>query len=502
MNTLPNRDLFALALNTLDDRPGVRRDEALARMVRARNAALQKPLAYLDNSRNLFTLDEQKLFERINPIQVAQYLLEKISDSMILGQVVPRAEIEEQVKVYVASLDFEAVLTDEQQAAIVRKVVSALSNDQDNNRKFREVIRNEVSRTEEEFTFRLLEIQTSRVSGSEAFFYYMLTQHGVKLLHITWQASDDFDMDAVMIEGSMRSGKYSEAARLIEQCLRSSTRIEAALNDISISLRDQSYEKSYAEQIKVLIHEVEKDAEAFGKIAYHPERLVRKSQEADDLDPHARLLLQEVQRKINHLHRIHSRFTTTISNIQSAFRRFQDDKIGMLGRATDVPDIGLDFLAKLAVLPVSAIHSGGGPADAIAAALFLPRRPVLFDPFVIWDGVRLAEDEDGEAVDEDIGVVEIAPSRNTTFGEMKAANAFLANVIRVRGQLGIRLSEIIGIIDRHPKFTRRQRFIVAHRAAFVSQLFRGYKIVKTDDGTRLVDCPYMNGPDLLLKATK
>jgi len=498
MTISPNHDLFESRQSPLEERSGLRRDEAAARMVRARNAALQKPLAYLDNSRNLFSQDDKKLFERINPIQIAQYFLEKISDSMIFGDIVPRAEIEEQVKIYAEKLDFERTLTEEQLTTIVKRVVSALLNEQDNNRKFREVIRNDYTLEEEEFSFRLLEIQNSKASGSDVY-HYMLTQHGVKLLHITWQASDDFDMFAVMIEGSIRSGKYFEASTHIDQCLRSSTGIEAALQEIAIALRDQSYDKDYAEQIKVLIQEVERDADAFGKIADHPESLIRKSQEADDLDLETRGLLRNLQEKINHIHKVHSRFTTMISNIQSSFRRFQNDKIAMLGKSISVPDIGVDFLAKLAILPTEAIHREHGPAEAIAASFFLPRRPALFDPFVIWEGIRHSDDEQDENEPDDSGVVTITPSKSTTISEMRRANDFLAKAIKLRGKEGVRLSEIFRMIDVESSFSRRQKFIVAHRAAFISQMFRTFKIIKIDDGIRLVDCPYMNGPDLILK---
>jgi hypothetical protein len=498
MNALLSHDLFDTSRPLAVDRPGVRVEEAKARMVRARNAALQKPLAYLDNSRNLFSQDDQKLFEKINPIQVAQYFLEKISDSMIFGQIVPRSDIEEQVKLYAEKLDFERVLSDEQLTTVVRKIVSALLNEQDNNKKFKEIIRNDHTLEEEEFAFRLLEIQNSRAGGQDVY-HYVLTQHGVKLLHITWQAPDDFDMYSVMIEGSIRSGKYYEAATHIDQCLRSSTRIEAALHEISMALRDQSYEKTYAEQIKVLIQDVEKDADAFGKIADNPESLIRTSQEAEDLDPETRLVLQKIQEQISHIHKIHSRFTTTISNIQTGFRRFQNDKIGMLGKSMSVPDIGVDFLAKLAMLPTDAICRENGPAEAIAATFFQPRRPSLFDPFVIWETVRHSDEEDEQNTSSDEPTVEITPSKNTSIAEMRKANDFLDKVMSKRGRDGIRLSEIIRIIDVQSKFSRRERFITAHRAAFISQLFRGHKIIKSDDGTRLIDCPYMNGPDLILK---
>lgn len=471
--------------------------EANARLVRAKNAALQRPLSYLDVSRHQFSNEEKKLFEEISPIQVAQFFLEKISDAMIFGTVITTSEIKRLVTAYVADLDFRRSLTEEQHALIVEKTVNAIRNSHDDYSKFRERIRNEVTGEEIEFAFELVTVHSTLATGREEF-VYKLTQEGVKLLHITWQAPDNFDMYSVMIETAIASGKWSEAAAHIDRCLHSSNQIEATFGEIELKLRQQSYDKDFDDELRLLIDKVEQDAQSFGQLAKRQAHLIKLGDEAEALDEETRGTLARIATNIRQLQRIHARFTKTIADVLQAFRRLQAQQIADLGTRHQVPDITIDYLQRLAVLPAEYIH-GSGLADLVPASILLAKRPTLFDPFVIWENARLADEENPDVLEEDEPVISIVKSRRTTIAEMTVANGFIDKALRKFGRDGIRLSEVFRLMENQGKLSDYMRFLIAHRAAFVGQRFRGLKIEKINDGTRLVDCPYMNGPDLILK---
>lgn len=490
-------DLFAVPeQRTLAPLPA-RREEANARIVRAKNAALQRPLSYLDVSRNQFTNDDVKLFEEINPIQIAQYFLEKVSDSMIFGYVTTTSDMKKIVQEYVASLDFRNTLSEEQHIRIVSKVIGALRNEQNQHGVFREVIRNEVTGEEIEYKFALVTVHSTLVTGREDH-VYKLTQEGVKLLHLNWQAPDDFDMFSVMIEAAINSGKYSEAANHIDACRRSSARIEAVLGEIELKLNQQSYEKDFEEELRGLIADVQAEADSFGQISTRQSNFIRMSNEADELDEETRRALDEIANKIRELQRIHARFSTTIGKVLGSFVRFQARRIADLGSEYHVPDITGQYLQRMAVLPKQAMIEQG-LADAVIATLLPAKRPSIFDPFVLFDTARLGDEDRSDEPDDTQETVEIPKSTRTSVAEMNTATNFIKSILKRFGKDGIRLSKVFEILDAQKDFKREMKFIIAHRTAFVSQKFAGWHIAKRDDGKRLAGCPYLSGPDLILK---
>jgi hypothetical protein len=494
---VPTDDLFAAHRAMPISAPAV---EARARVVRAKNAALQRPLSYLDVSRNQFTNDDIKLFDEINPIQIAQYFLEKISDSMIFGVATPISETKGIVCDYVRRLDFKQLLTDDQYDRVVDKIIGALRNEHQNYALFREVIRNEVTGEQIEFKFALVTVHSTIISGREEY-VFKLTQEGVKLLHLNWQAPDDFDMYAVMIETALKSGKYNEAGEHINRCRLSSVKIEAALGEIELKLHQQSYDKDFADEIDGLIKAVKVEAATFGQISNGHSHLIKMGRDAEDLDEETRRSLDNVALQIRELQRIHARFTLTIDKVYAGFKRFQARQISDLGVRYTVADLMIDFLQPMAMLPKDIIAEGG-IADAIIASIHSTKCPAIFDPFVLWETARLSDDADIEEPEEETASYEIASSKRTSIADLRSTKTFLDSVLRKYGEKGIRLSAIFELIDRQPQFSRELKFTIAHRAAFISQKFMNSHVSKIDDGTRLVDCKYVSGPDLLLKVEK
>jgi hypothetical protein len=493
-------DLFALTGNRSPVPVSLQRDEALARVVRAKNAALQRPLSYLDVSRGQFTADETKLFDEINPIQVAQYFLEKVSDSMIFGSATPTAEMRRIVCAYVERLDFSRNLTEDQRDRIVDKVIGALRNEQKNYDPFVENIRNEVTGEQIVYKFSLITVHSTIITGRDEH-VYKLTQEGVKLLHLNWQAPDDFDMYGIMVETAMKSGKYTEAAGHIERCRLSSVKIEAALGDIELKLNQQSYDKDFADEISGLIDDVKAETASFGQVSQRSSSLVRLGNEAEDLDEAARQSLIDIAAKIRELQRIHARFMRMIGNVFSGFKRFQQRKIADSGTRYQVPDLTTDYLARMALLSKETIFDGG-IADAITATVLTAKRPGVFDPFVLWETARLADEEEADEQEVDQSSFDIIPGKRTSIADITTSKRFLDSILKTYGKNGIRLSRIFALIDAQSSFSRELKFTVAHRAAFISQKYLNLHVTKIDDGTRLVDCPYVSGPDLLLKVEK
>lgn len=453
-------DLFKTASGSKTS--GFSRQEADAVVMRARNAALQKPLNHLDSQRSRLAKDNVDLFAEINPMQVAQQFLALVGEHM-LEDGLEVDEAEQHLASFISLFKVSSRLTDEEALTGARKVIGIIRNGYDDSSKFTEFYHDPHTGERHEFQFQLV-VRKQRHDSTDI---YRLTADGAKLLLLNWSAPPDVDVIGLLVTQAFRTGQYGVALSHIERIKISAIEISAKLADIESDLRRLSYDKGFNEEIKDLIQRVDAEIKKYEEVY---EQFKVASDWAHDnqvANSEERKTLREANRKLEEMFAISGRLKMQVRQIFKDYRALQARLLAEVGLVTHLHDIPVDFLQRLVTAPMRKLEQ-----EKFSEVLFDALAPIqmekMFDPFAFLERIKIDGKDEGEPGEEDQSPVAIVMDEvGYTFGELRTAHTMIQDFLMSHPD-GVRLSELAEAIMGQPTITERVRQCAMHRAVLFS----------------------------------
>lgn len=471
--------------------------EAEESIRRARNAMLQKPISHLDSSREAFTYEGVYLFERINPVQVAQEFLSIVCNSMLMHDGIECVEAEERLAAFIGKLDQKHVsLSDRHRQVAAKRVIEAILNKRNDYKTFEEQINDPRSGEQKTYRFWLVLVER-RIDHDDADVVYRLTEDGAKLLLIMLNAPEQIDMMNLIISTSIQRGEFDQALRQLTFQFTQTTQILARLKDINRRLGRLQYDRDFDDELDGLLKKTDQEIDR----SQDDERLYRdavaRSLQSEELSAANRETLGSLRKKLDEMREAHAKLRSEAHHVSQAYIKDQERKISASGEPTLAPDLINDFLKPIVMEEIDYLtsHKMG---DRITSVIYPPNPPAFFDPFVFYQQsiIKAEEDAAAEAVEEEVEILSDDDSYKST--ELDAFYQQVLATVFSRDQ-GVSLSEISNAVKRDPRLTERQRRGIVHTAAlFNSDKGDDAHQVRKEWNGDMIDNEYVSGEDVRL----
>ena len=429
--------------------------------MRARNAALQKPLNHLDSQRSRLAVDGVDLFAEINPMQVAQQFLALVGQAMLEGGLeVDEADL--RLASFISLFTVSSALSAEQAVAAARKVIGIIRNGHDESLKFSEFYHDPHTGERHEFEFQLV-VRKQRRDGSDI---YRLTADGAKLLLMNWAAPPEIDVIGLLVTQAFQTGQYGVALSHIDRIKITAIEIAASLSDIDSDLRRLSYDKGYDEEIKGLIDQADASIEKYEGV--YEKFKVASDWARDNLTANTdeKKALAEANQKLDDMLAITGRLKMQKRLVNKAYQELQARLLAEVGLVTHLHDIPTEFLQKLVAAPLRKLEEEGF-SSVVYNALMPLRMEKMFDPFAMLERIKIDGEEAVEEQEDDVPVAIVTDDVQITFGEMRAAHTMIHDYL-VANPDGVLLSDLAAAILDQPTITDRIRQWAMHEAVLFS----------------------------------
>lgn len=490
MNMMTPPDLFS-QIESGDDSAIVPQD-AEQSLTRAKNAALQKPLSYLEAERSRIGTKGVAVFEVVSHIQALQYFLQIVAHAMVYdtGGGLEISHGFKKLVEFIAVLDCNKRLDEDHYKVAANAIIDALKNCQGGNRKFIEEFMNPVTGKLEKYKFHLLYTATKSQTETDVT-VYRLTDQGAKLMYINWANEDDPNAEKLIIDDYLRRGEYKKANVRLHNHMMAASRIIAKICDIRAMTNSLVIEPEKRQELIESIKEADELVKAYWNDSDLYDESLRKGDQSDED-------LRRLRISLGQIREITARMRRECMLVFEDIHKMECRKLNLIGIQQSLIDVRVDVLEPLSLINAEVAYDRGLPTATMAALFQAKARPV-FDPFLFFEIVKVEKDEDDEDPEESVPDTLIENMKpEFSIRELKQFDDLIRSYI-FRSPAGVTLSELYFLVEENSSLNEREKLAVMHFAAmFGTNPNTDLAIAKEPTG-ELISNRFVQGEDIRLR---